>query len=575
MIEAPAYNMFQPTYQSSSLDWDKWRLTYGGGEPFRTRYLQQYTGREDINDFEVRRAITPIPSFAKAALNEIRNAIFQRMRDIIRTGGSPAYQQSVTGLKGGVDRRGSSMNSFLGMKILTDLLVMGQVGVYVDNTASIGPRMVDTLGATPYLYDYKLENIISYTRNRPDKPSEFQALLLKDFALSYDGVTGLPTGESVRYRRLWIDDITGRVMVQFYGADQKEDGDPVELGLTRIPFVLLDIGDSLLEDVADFQIALLNLTSSDVSYALKANFPFLVKQDDGRGASHLKSSETEDGTATAGGQGAGDRDVRVGTIHGLTYAAKLNQPAFINPSSEPLRVSMELQQQFKNDIRELVNLAVANLSSRASAESKSLDNQGLEAGLSYIGLVLENAERQIAEYFAAYENSKDLPTIKYPDRYSLKTDADRIEESTKLATVVGNVPSRKAKQEIAKLIVRSLLGGKVSVEVVDEINKQVDDAPYTSSDPVMIGMALDKGACGEQTASIALGFKDDEYKVAQVDHAARIARIAAAQTPAGDPAARGVPDLSGNPGAGSQEKKVASDVTLQNSVEQPVRGKGK
>ena len=32
-----------------------------------------------------------------------------------------------------------------------------------------------------------------------------------------------------------------------------------------------------------------------------------------------------------------------------------------------------------------------------------MDNQGLEAGLSYIGLVLEAAERQIAEFWAAYE----------------------------------------------------------------------------------------------------------------------------------------------------------------------------
>ena len=32
-----------------------------------------------------------------------------------------------------------------------------------------------------------------------------------------------------------------------------------------------------------------------------------------------------------------------------------------------------------------------------------MDNQGLEAGLSYIGLLLESAERQIAEIWAAYE----------------------------------------------------------------------------------------------------------------------------------------------------------------------------
>ena len=34
-------------------------------------------------------------------------------------------------------------------------------------------------------------------------------------------------------------------------------GGPVELELTRIPFVLLDIGDSLIKDVCHHQIALL------------------------------------------------------------------------------------------------------------------------------------------------------------------------------------------------------------------------------------------------------------------------------------------------------------------------------
>ena len=64
---------------------------------------------------------------------------------------------------------------------------------------------------------------------------------------------------------------------------------------------------------------------------------------------------------------------------------------------------MELQAKLEDDIRKLIHLAVANTANRATAESKSFDNQGLEAGLSYIGLVLEAAERQIAEYWAAYE----------------------------------------------------------------------------------------------------------------------------------------------------------------------------
>jgi hypothetical protein len=37
-----------------------------------------------------------------------------------------------------------------------------------------------------------------------------------------------------------------------------------------------------MEDIADYQIALMNLESSDINYMLKSNFPFYVEQYDPR-----------------------------------------------------------------------------------------------------------------------------------------------------------------------------------------------------------------------------------------------------------------------------------------------------
>ena len=298
-----------PNYWASIDNWMKWRKTYEGGQPFRMHYLKQYTLRETPEDFAFRMQMSPVPAFAKSAVNEIKNAIFQRLRDVVRKGGSDTYQAAVAGENTGVDRRGSTMNAFLGMKVISDLLVMGKVGIYVDNAASIGPRMIDEIGVTPYLYQYPLEDIMSYACSRPDKPSEFSAVLLRDVVMQYDYPTGLPIATAVRYRRLWINPDTGKVMLQFHADNgdpvslEGQPSGPIELNLTKIPFVLLDIGDSIIKDVCDYQIALLNLLSSDVSYALRANFPFLVKQVDQFGAGdHLKQYDTENGTATTGGQ---------------------------------------------------------------------------------------------------------------------------------------------------------------------------------------------------------------------------------------------------------------------------------
>ena len=73
--------------------------------------------------------------------------------------------------------------------------------------------------------------------------------------LNFDQRTYLPTTTVERFRMLWIDRDTGKVNLQFLdtaGNPIDREGNPagaVELELTRIPFVLLDIGDSMIKDV--------------------------------------------------------------------------------------------------------------------------------------------------------------------------------------------------------------------------------------------------------------------------------------------------------------------------------------
>jgi len=582
-----------PGYMSGMTDWRKWRLTYDGGDEFREVYLEKFSAREDQLEFNARKAMTPIPNFAGAAINDIRNAIYQRMRDITRKGGSRNYQYAVNGLNLGVDRRGSTMNAFVGVKVLTELLVMGRVGIFVD--APPVPQdatLADTGSVRPYLYKYDVEDILSWTCSKPEAPSEFQAILLRDTVMQLDQSYFLPTVQVQRYRYLWIDPTTNKVNLQFYNLQGQpvdqfgEPGGAIELELTRIPFVMLDIGNSLIKGVCQHQIALLNLGSSDVSYALRSNFPFYVEQKDLRAVgAHLKHAATADGTATAGGQGAAETDIKVGATHGRAYDKGMNAPAFINPSAEPLRASLELQAKLKADIRELVNLAVSALAVRASAESKAMDNQGLEAGLSYIGLLLESAERQLCEHWAAYEERnrerREVATVKYPERYSLKSDTDRIKEAQDLKKLMDAIPGRKVKRELAKGMVSALLGGKISVDDLDAVNSEIDEANYTTSDPNVIIQAVINGVCGEKTGSVALGFDEEEYLRAREDHMARIERIAEAQgmgkdnNSAGDPAARGLQDLSANPNAGKDEKAASRDNTLRDTTASRVRGQGK
>lgn len=487
----------------------------------------------------------------------------------------------------------------MGINVLTELLVIGRTGIYVDNPqVSPGTTLNQVTNVRPYVYNYQVEDILSWTNNKPEDPSEFQAILLRDTALDFDTTTLLPTLTTKRFRRMWIED--GRVHVQFYNTDGSpvdqfgnHSPEPQVLELTRIPFVMLDIQTSLMQDICYHQIALLNLGSSDVNYAIRSNFPFYIEQRSAQLSSHLKRAST-DGTAMAGDQSSPDEDVSLGTTQGRTYQKGMNAPSFINPSSEPLTASIALQDRLKQDIRELVNLAVSSLAVRKSAESKGMDNQGLEAGLSYLGLVLQSAENQIADYWSAYESKnprqRETAIVRYPDQYGLKTEADRIKEAGELQQISVAIPGRLIKRELAKKMVSVLLGGKTTVNIIEAINEEIDKAPYTTSDPNIIIPAQAAGLIGNQIAGVALGFEEDEYVKANVDHAERIARISRAQMkggasgPEGEPivapvegtnlAARGVTDLATNMHAGAEEKQSSRETTLNNNTQAPVRGRG-
>ena len=182
-----------PGFFASTSEWVKYRLTYEGGEAFRTKYLQKFTNRETNAEFESRRNLTPIPTFAKAAVNDIRNSLYQPMVDIIRRDGSESYHKAISGQDGGVDRRGSSMNAFIGQKVLEELLVMGQVGIFIDApTVAEHATLNQVSDFRPFLYAYKVEDILSYACTDPENPSEFKALLLQDKVITYDKNSGLP-----------------------------------------------------------------------------------------------------------------------------------------------------------------------------------------------------------------------------------------------------------------------------------------------------------------------------------------------------------------------------------------------
>ena len=95
-------DIIHPDYNLHISDWIKFRDVFEGGFKFIANHVAQFSQREDSTDFESRKSITYCPAHAKAVIIDIRNAIYQRMVDIRRQGGTQSYQNAVIGLDGGV-----------------------------------------------------------------------------------------------------------------------------------------------------------------------------------------------------------------------------------------------------------------------------------------------------------------------------------------------------------------------------------------------------------------------------------------------------------------------------------------
>lgn len=572
-----------PQYIANMLNWRKWRLTYCGGDDFVDIYLKQYSNREDVLSFADRKCVTPAPCFAKAAVNDVKNSIFQRMSDIARRGGPQSYQAAIQGQENGVDLHGASMNHFIGSEVLPDLLTVAKVGIYVDMPELPGNNLLESAGKRPYLYRYRAEEIFSWTW-RADKADEFGSVLLHDY-VDECGCHGLPMGQWSRYRHLWIDEADGMVHVKYYN----DNGDQIDksgnqtvdefiLDIDFIPFVVGELSDSILSDVSNHQIALLNMESSDVMYSLKSNFPFYVEKRDHRFESPHMKPKKPDGTGEATVQAiSGEQEIEVGTMQGRAYTGD-QPPAFINPSSEPLIASMKKQQQLKDDIRQLINLSLSNIKPKmASAESKAIDERGLESGLSYIGLVLEHMERKIALYWSAYERSSEIATIKYPEKYSLMTDDEREKKIKQMSDIRDSVPSDTFRKTVNKEIVTLMIGHQVSIEQLDAIHKEIDLAKAYTALPQIINDAVMNGILDRGLAADLMGYPKGTADKANREAADRAAQIAKSQSAANDNAgARGVPDLSANPkGDVNKEKQQNQEAALAAGTGKPERGPAK
>jgi hypothetical protein len=587
-------NSVHPEYLERSAEWDKFRYVMKGGEDFIEQYVEQFCDAEGTPDFNRRKRITPIGGFAKAAVMDVKNSIFQRMGAIKRTGGTESWHRATNqGKLGGVDLEGSTMNHFIGTKVLPELLAMGKVGVYVDNHRINEKRTLrDKQEQHPYLYTFVAEDIRNWEYFLRGSELRLAQVLLRVRSEIKETYYGMYADYAEQYRHYYIDS-EGIVWCQTYNAEGSQtdiygdpsNPEPVELELNEIPFVILELQSSLLQDIANHQIAITNMESADVAYALRSNVPFYTEQFDQKfeAAQNMSNEdyynvhEYDEDNSDQEQRPDNPKTIKVGSTDGRRYPIGVDRPGFIHPSSEPLQISMEKQKALKDDIRTLVNLAVANTRSRfASAESKQMDERGLESGLSAIGLVLEHGERRVGELWSDYEDSRKPLTVRYPERYSLRSDEDRRKDAEQLSNSSSDVASPTFRKAIQKEIASILLGGKVSDEEFDKIIAEINDSRYPTADPEQIRSDAEIGLVSRETASLARNWpKGEAEKAKKEKEDAELMRMKAQSKGFGETDNPGARGLEVDSEGAKLEKQQSQDPENDPDGKRRVRGRDK
>ena len=529
----PEFRLMYPT-------WVKWRLCYEGGDDFKSQYLYRYSKREDATDFAQRARLTYVPGHSRAVINIVRNALAVLMPEVVRKGSQPYLDEMARN----VDLYQNSMSSFLAVEVIPWLLVQSKVFVVVDAPpAKPGVTLAEDDGR-PFLYSVSAENVLSWAY---DSWGRLVAILMLLYEDVIDPTTKLVVNVRpiYRYMRLLepgepLDTNSGQlvgpgVAVKTMDAMGKETSEAYLLQIPRVPVTEIRMVASLMGEIADHQITLLNLASTDIDFLWRSNFPIYTEQLP-RAAGLIKPRGTKTQSDSTGaeaepepGAGKNDRQRQAGAAKGVGYKEGMERPGFINPSPENLSAAMEKEEAIIREIRVLVDLALASLSVKAleqSGASKQADRVGEEAGLAYIGRVLESGERDVAALWAMLEGlNPDDTEVRYPTNYTLKDADERMEEAERLRKIHSAVRS-KTYQHIVDARVAELVVKPISTnEQLEQVNREIEENAFVDDDAEraeVVQRDAVSGLVSKETASAVRGYGPEEAAKVRAEQEANV-----------------------------------------------------
>ena len=454
------------------------------------------------DDYELRRARTPVPEFVAEAMEIHLGKIYDQ--EVARDGPDDlkAWWKDVDGC-------GTPIDDYMRETIAPLLLVLGTIDVCLDHPKVPVGEVITTradelrFGLDKVVASYILPmNMVWW---RTDAAGRYLECLVREYIDAADRVDYDKNGTAVdpedsgdigeTWRqgyvrwRLWRSDES-----ILYNFDGSEILDRIPHNFGRVPIVrLIDqkkhrtrtVGKSRYEAIAEYQREYYNRDSELIlSDTLQAH-PFLSGPED-----FCKADNTL--SVGPGYLLPMKKNTESGAYQGFEYVSPPKDPA------ESLRRNKEDLVEMKDRRACLIKPAGAGSSGTVSQSgiSKQLDAHTGHKFLTSIAKSLARAERFLAEYAlitlrgrAVTQDDRDIIKVLYPSRFELNGAADLIDCTSKLQLVLancGNAPNTE--RELIQATIRQLLLGlgddeyaalddeiELLVKTKSQLNEQVRD----------------------------------------------------------------------------------------------------
>lgn len=442
-----------PDYCSYYQKWKKYEDCYEAEDIYRFLFRHP---RESADMFDVRVKRGYFYNYCASVVDLIVAYLFHSPIERITDG---SLQKELDEIYSDADLCGSTYTNFM-QQVAEFAQIHGHVGVLVDAPKADGISTEEDrkrAGVRPYLTLIKATQIKDWALDRYGRFSWVKIEIDRDESRS----PNKPVGENVRSFLIW-----NRESWEEWEVDDVEESavlvDSGSHSLDAVPLIIFHneraknhrwFGSSMLRDIADINIAILNWSSLGDEEIAERCLNILTMESSGIDSPEILSHHNV-----------------------LEYTAGTQAPQYLVPGETPLKLIGEWIERAKDEIFRLSKLSgstgLLGVREATSGIAYAYEFNETNQSLAKKAEGMEQGEIEVHRMIAKWMNEQWSGTVSYPREFGVD---DFLQEMQILSEARSNLTSESAIKELEKKITAKMFA-RESMDLRSRIKKEIESA---------------------------------------------------------------------------------------------------